>query len=66
MMQYKDNDTSVYGLRHLLYTVFEIEPGLVNDRVHYTSLDGKSAVSYGECGSWQIQPLEHRSVKETK
>ena len=44
-MQYKDNDTSVYGLMHSIYTVYEIEPGLVNERVHYTSLDGKYLIT---------------------
>ena len=55
LVQYKDNDTSVYGLRHYLYTVFEIEPDLVNERVQYTSLDGKYALTYNDCGAWILQ-----------
>ena len=62
LVQYKDNDTSVHGLRHYLYTVYEIEPDLVNERVHYTSLDGKYAIAFDECGDWDIQGEEDRYI----
>ena len=47
---------------HYLYTVFEIEPDLVNDRVHYTSLDGKYAIAFDECGDWDIQGEDDRYI----
>ena len=60
LVQYKDDDTSVYELMPHYYTVFEIEPDLVNEKVHYTSFDGKYAISYGSCGLWMIQPETKR------
>ena len=64
MVQYKDNDTSVYGLRYYLYSVFVIEPDLVNERVHYTSVDGRFAISFGSCGlahgMWLIEGAAYR------
>ena len=60
LVQYKDNDTSVYELRPHYFTVFEIESYLVNEKVHYASQDGKYALSYGSCGLWMIQSDTNR------
>ena len=60
LIYYSDNDTSAYQALPTLFTTFHIEPDTVNDRVHYTSLDGRLALSYCERGLWVMQPHENR------
>ena len=60
MVQYNDTDASVYSLMPNYYTVYEIEPDTINERIHYTSQDDKYAIAYGSCGAWEIQPEDLR------
>ena len=46
--------------------VYEIEPITVNNRVQYTSYDGRVAMWYGDCGLWVIGYPEARSVLTDK
>jgi hypothetical protein len=49
-------------LHPYMFTIYMMEPGLVNGRNHYTSQDGRFAVSF--CGdSWWIQAEDTRQVE---
>ena len=39
-----------------VFTTYEMEPGMVNDRHHYTSMEGEFALAYNpENAAWWIQ-----------
>jgi len=57
--EYGNNTEGAYLARPEIYQDYEMEPGLVKNRTHYTSRDRKYALSF--CGDdWWIQSVNNR------
>ena len=55
------SDTPAYELYRYMYGIYEVEPGMVNGRNHYTSVHGDGLFALAFCGdSWWIQLSENR------
>lgn len=57
-LEFEDFHTLVYQKYPYLFTDFEKEPDVLNGKAHYTSNDGKYAISYNTCQQWVITILE--------
>ena len=57
-LEYEDFETLVYQKYPYLFTDFEKESDSLNGKAHYTSKDGKYAISYNSCQQWVITILE--------
>jgi len=44
------SDTPAYKLHRYMYGYYEMEPGLVNGRSHYTSMHGNGLFALAFCG----------------
>ena len=57
-LEFEDFHTLVYQKYPYLFTDFEKEADTLNGKAHYTSKDGKYAISYNTCQQWVITILE--------
>ena len=66
VVQGQEAKTGVKEHQPGIFTNYHIEENLLNGRVHYTSMDGTTAIAYhqgtynNEQGGWNILPVEDR------
>ena len=63
-VRHHKNDTKVFNAHPMIFTTYLIEDGTINGRVHYTSQDGKRAISYcHQNRKWVMLASQDRQVK---
>ena len=60
VVKYTENNTGAFQHHSSIFTTYKIEPGTVNERSYYTSLNGMYTLEYVDCGAWMIQSPDTR------
>ena len=60
LIGHKENITNVFQAHPSLFQLYEIENTFINENAHYTSDEGKWAISFASCGLWTVQSSDYR------